>query len=100
VNPQDAAPAARWAARRVRLDDPWDLARLLEELRAADAVDASDTARTLAGRAADAGMFHLLEDQADYPFGREPDGSPAPPWRWAAPREPRSARSRPSRAVS
>ena len=35
--------------------------------------------------AADAGLFHLKEDRADYPFGREPDGSPASPWRWSAP---------------
>jgi hypothetical protein len=40
VSPGDAAPAARWAVGHVRLDDPWDLARLLEELRAADAGDA------------------------------------------------------------
>jgi hypothetical protein len=40
VNPEDAAPAARWAVDRVRLHDAWDLARLLEELRAAHAADA------------------------------------------------------------
>jgi hypothetical protein len=40
VNPGDAVAAARWAVGHVRLDDPWDLARLLEELRAADAGDA------------------------------------------------------------
>lgn len=40
VSPGDAALAARWAVGRVRLDDPWDLARLLDELRAAGAGDA------------------------------------------------------------
>jgi len=40
VRPGDAAAAARWAADRVRLDDPWDLGRLLEDLRAAGAGDA------------------------------------------------------------
>ena len=40
VSPGDARPAALWAVGRVRLDDPWDLARLLDELRAAGAGDA------------------------------------------------------------
>jgi len=40
VSPEDAASAALWAVGRVRLDDPWDLARLLDELRAASAGDA------------------------------------------------------------
>ena len=40
VSPQDVAPAARWAVDRVRLHDPWDLARLLDELRASGAGDA------------------------------------------------------------
>jgi hypothetical protein len=40
VNPQDAAPAAQWAVGRVGLHDSWDLACLLEELRAAHAGDA------------------------------------------------------------
>jgi hypothetical protein len=40
VSPEDAAPAARWAAGRVRLHDPWDLARLLDELHASGAGDA------------------------------------------------------------
>ena len=31
----DAARAAAWAAARVRLDDPWEVSRLLEALRAA-----------------------------------------------------------------
>jgi hypothetical protein len=40
VSPGEVARAARWAADRVRLDDPWDLARLLEDLHAAGASDA------------------------------------------------------------
>jgi len=58
------------------------VARLLTALRTAGAGQA---ARTLAGRAANAGMFELTEDRANYPFGREPDGAAAPPWRWAEP---------------
>ena len=56
------------------------VARLLKALRAAGAGEA---AGALAVRAADAGMFDLVEDQASYRFGREPDGAAAPPWRWA-----------------
>ena len=55
--------------------------RLLTALRTAGPA----AARTLAGRAANAGMFELTEDRANYPFGREPDGAAAPPWRWAEP---------------
>jgi uncharacterized protein YidB (DUF937 family) len=58
------------------------VARLLTALRTAGAGQA---ARTLAGRAANAGMFELTRDRANYPFGREPDGAAAPPWRWAEP---------------
>ncbi len=58
------------------------VARLLTALRTAGAGHA---ARTLAGRAANAGMFELTQDRANYPFGREPDGAAAPPWRWAQP---------------
>ena len=36
----DAARAAAWAAARVRLDDPWEVTRLLEALAAAGAGDA------------------------------------------------------------
>jgi hypothetical protein len=36
----EPADAARWAADRVSLDDPWDVARLLETLRAVGAGDA------------------------------------------------------------
>ena len=61
-------------------DQQRGVARLLAALRAAQAGQA---ARALAARAADAGMFDLTEDRARYRFGREPDGAPAPPWRWA-----------------
>ena len=59
------------------------VARLLTALRAAGAGDA---APALAARASDAGMFDLEGEGASYPFGREPDGAPAAPWRWAEPR--------------
>ena len=73
--------AAR-AAEGARLGEPLGAARLLAALRAAGTAQA---AQALSERAADAGLFHLKEDRADYPFGREPDGSPASPWRWSAP---------------
>jgi hypothetical protein len=62
-------------------------ARLLAALRAAGAADAE---RDLALRAADAGMFGLFLDTrpdqaASYRFGREPDGTPSPPWTWSEP---------------
>jgi uncharacterized protein YidB (DUF937 family) len=73
---------ARDPAGRVFLgpDQQPGVARLLKALRAAGAGEA---ARALASRAADAGMFDLEEDRASYRFGREPDGAPSPPWRWA-----------------
>jgi len=63
------------------------VARLLAALRAAGATEA---VQALAVRAADAGMFGLfLEarpgEPASYPFGREPDGTPSPPWNWTEP---------------
>jgi hypothetical protein len=84
---------ARDPARQVVLgpEQSRGVARLLAALRAAgtaqaaQAARAARAARALAERAADAGLFHLKEDRADYPFGREPDGSPASPWRWSAP---------------
>jgi len=90
---------ARDPARQVVLgpDQALGVARLLAALRAAgaaqaarpaqaaQAAQAARAAQALAERAADAGLFHLKEDRADYPFGREPDGSPASPWRWSAP---------------
>jgi hypothetical protein len=75
------------AAGAVRLDDPLGIADLLRELREGSATDAY---AVLARRAANAGMFTLyLEADARHPqlykFGREPTGTPSPPWEWAAP---------------
>ena len=51
-DPGDVAPAAGWAAGQARLDEPWDLARLVEALHAARAGDAIGVllARDLVGR--------------------------------------------------
>jgi hypothetical protein len=53
VSPEDAARAADWAAGRVRLDGPWEAARLLDTMRAAGAGDAirALVARDVAGQA-------------------------------------------------
>ena len=40
MSPGDTTRAARWAASHVSLDDPWDVARLLEALREAGAEEA------------------------------------------------------------
>jgi len=50
---EDAGRAAGWAAGRVRLDDPWEAARLLDAMRAAGTGDAirALVARDPAGRA-------------------------------------------------
>ncbi|HEY2269450.1 MAG TPA: hypothetical protein VGI96_43000, partial [Streptosporangiaceae bacterium] len=75
---------ARDPVARVTLDPGQQrgVTRLLRALRAADAGEA---ARALAARAANAGMFGLEEDWVGYRFGREPDGTPAPPWHWVVP---------------
>lgn len=75
------------AARMADPDDPADIAALLIQLRNAGADDA---ARVLARRAANWGVFSFcLEFQPDeaarYKFGREPDGTPSPPWQWQQP---------------
>jgi hypothetical protein len=80
-------------ATHVSLTNPEGVARLEAELRLARAYSA---ARALANRAADAGMFevflHAYPDEADrYRFGREPDGTPAQPWRWNEPISPRNS---------
>jgi hypothetical protein len=49
VSPGDTTRAARWAVSHVSLDEPWDVARLLEALREAGAEEA---VRALATRAA------------------------------------------------
>jgi hypothetical protein len=63
------------------------VARLLAALREAGDTEA---VRTLALRAADAGMFGLFlevhpDEAAAYRFGREPDGTPSLPWSWSEP---------------
>ena len=75
------------ASQPFRPDRQWAVARLLVALREAGAAAA---VRTLALRAADAGMFGLFlearpDDAATYRFGREPDGTPSPPWTWSEP---------------
>jgi len=74
--------------------------QLLDALREAGAgagpgaeAGAAEAARTLALRAADAGMFGLFleslearpDEAAAYRLGREPDGTPSPPWSWSEP---------------
>jgi len=59
-------------------------------LRALREVGADDTIRTLADRAANAGMFDLFlaahpDKASNYQFGREPDGTPSHPWKWQEP---------------
>ena len=76
------------ASQPFRPDRPWAVARLLVALREAGAAEAA--VRTLALRAADAGMFGLFlqarpDEAATYRFGREPDGTPSPPWIWSEP---------------
>ena len=86
---------ARDPSRQVRMDasqpfrpgDQRAMARLLAAFREAGDAEA---VRTLAVRAAGAGMFGLfLEAHPDeapaYRFGREPDGTPSPPWSWSEP---------------
>ncbi|HJY58924.1 MAG TPA: hypothetical protein VJ418_21315 [Streptosporangiaceae bacterium] len=75
------------ASQPFRPDRQWAVARLLVALREAGAAEA---VRTLALRAADAGMFGLFlearpDEAATYRFGREPDGTPSPPWTWSEP---------------
>jgi uncharacterized protein YidB (DUF937 family) len=81
------ADLAARAAAGSSLDSPWSVGDLLEALRDAGA---SDQAHTLAGRAADAGMFGLFvkaypDEAASYMSGREPDGTPSQPWKWQEP---------------
>jgi uncharacterized protein YidB (DUF937 family) len=75
------------ASQPFRPDRPWGVGRLLIALREAGAQEA---VRTLALRAADAGMFGLFlqarpDEAASYRFGREPDGTPSSAWAWSEP---------------
>jgi uncharacterized protein YidB (DUF937 family) len=71
------------AAARVALDTPSAVDWLLMVLKEAGA---AEQATTLANRLPADGQFNLFCKQADhrvrYRFGREPNGSPAPPWGW------------------
>ena len=76
------------ASQPFRPDRQCAVARLLVALREAGAAEAA--VRALALRAADAGMFDLFlqarpDETATYRFGREPDGTPSPPWTWSEP---------------
>ena len=100
LDPAGADDAARTLldrdpAAQASLDDPGGVGALLQALAEAGAAAA---ARTLADRAANAGMFDLfLELRPDkapnYLLGREPDGTPSQPWKWEEPGQlgPRSA---------
>ena len=66
------------------LSIPADVVGLLQDLREAGA---REQVTVLTGRLPAAGLFGLFLEQGDhgvrFRFGREPDGSPAPPWGWA-----------------
>jgi len=75
---------ARDRAAHASLDNPVGVDLMLIGLRMAGAEDA---VRVLANRAANAGMFYARlrtypDEAASYRYGREPDGTPAQPWRW------------------
>ena len=67
------------------LDDPRDVTRLLDALRGAEVEEQQVSA--LVELLPVGGLFDLFcqetGQQIRYRFGREPDGSPAPPWSWA-----------------
>jgi hypothetical protein len=78
------------ASQPFRPGDQRAVARLLAALREAGDAEA---VRTLAVRASDAGMFGLFleahhDEAAAYRFGREPTGTPSPPWSWSEPPAP------------
>ena len=79
---QAAALLARDPAAHTALDDPGEVARLLDRMRQG----AHEQAAALIGRLPAAGMFELFLEQkgpADqFRFGREADGTPAAPWGW------------------
>jgi uncharacterized protein YidB (DUF937 family) len=80
---QVAALLARDPAAHVSLESPDGVAELLTALREAGA---DEQQRSLVARLPAEGRFDLFliqsEFQVQYRFGREPDGSPARPWRW------------------
>lgn len=82
---QVAALLARDPASRVVLDTARhaDANYLLSELRKAGT---AEQASILTGRLPTGGLIDLFlsqdQNRGQYPFGREQDGSPAPPWDW------------------
>jgi hypothetical protein len=80
---QAAALLARDPAAHVPLDNPRGVAFLLDSIREAGAVQ---QAKTLTDRLPAEGWFGLFRvlpgHSKRYRFGREVDGSPAPPWDW------------------
>ncbi|MFI0418973.1 hypothetical protein [Spongiactinospora sp. 9N601] len=77
------AALAERAATHVALDGRYAVAGLLGELRKAGA---NEQVTTLVGRLPGAGLFEEFLEAVDrrerFKFGREPDGSAAPPWGW------------------
>jgi hypothetical protein len=80
---EQATALATRAATQFVLDEPGNVARLLDALREAGA---KEQIEMLVGRLPAEGQFRLFLDQADhqalYRLGREPDGSPAATWNW------------------
>ena len=80
---EQAAALAGRAAAHATLDHPLGVGDLLDSLRKAGA---DEQAAALAGRLSAVGMFGLFLQQngpADqFRFGREANGTPAPPWGW------------------
>jgi hypothetical protein len=80
---QAAALLARDPAAHIAFGLPSGVAELLSALREAGA---EQQARTLVDRLPAEGLFDLFAKQPGhmerYRLGREPDGSPAPPWGW------------------
>ena len=82
---QAAALLARDPASRVVLDTAHqaDANYLLSELRKAGA---AEQASILTGLLPTGGLFDVFlsqdQNRGQYPFGREQDGNPAPPWDW------------------
>lgn len=67
----------------VAVDGPRNVEMLVSALRE---IRAEEDAAELAGRLAAQGQFssflRLVKNEERYRFGREPDGSPTPPWGW------------------
>ena len=79
---QQFAVLADRAAAHAALDNPREVGYLLDALQEAGA---QQQAAVMIGRLPAEGLFQdffgdLFADR--YQFGREPDGSPAPPWGW------------------